>query len=225
MATSVLGDLKSVYHRTWWALMLRGVLGLVVGLYILARPLDSVAAFALVIAFWALFAGSVEIVQAIELKAMMKHWWVVLLAGLVGVAFGIAALFYYPGLSLTFAVVMVSWWLTLTGILGISAAVLPDLRGRDGILVAHVDRHPRHLRRGYAEEPWRAVGVDCGVRRAERRRGTVRIARAPCHARRNHGTDRRICDRLRGRVRCRRVQAPLRDPSVGDDQDRRLTWA
>jgi len=124
MATSVLGDLRAVYHRTWWALMLRGVLGLVVGLYILARPLDSVAAFALVIAFWALFAGSVEIVQAIELKAMMKHWWVVLLAGLVGVAFGIAALFYYPGLSLTFAVVMVSWWLTLTGVLGIYAAVM-----------------------------------------------------------------------------------------------------
>ena len=124
MATSVLNDLKGVYHRTWWALMLRGLLGVVVGIYILARPLDSVAAFALVIAFWALFAGSVEIVQAIELKAMMKHWWVVLLAGLVGVAFGIAALFYYPGLSLTFAVVMVSWWLTLTGILGISAAVM-----------------------------------------------------------------------------------------------------
>src|SRR3989442_11455916 len=120
MATAVLGDFRGVYHRTWWALMLRGLLGLAVGIYILARPLDSVAAFALVIAFWALFAGSVEIVQAFELKAMM-HWWVLLLAGLVGVAFGIAALFNYPGLSLTFAVVMVSWWLTLTGILGIYA--------------------------------------------------------------------------------------------------------
>ena len=124
MATSVLNDLRGVYHRTWWALMLRGLLGLAVGIYILARPLDSVAAFALVIAFWALFAGMVEIVQAIELKAMMKHWWVLLLAGLVGVGFGIAALFYYPGLSLTFAVVLVSWWLTLTGILGISAGVM-----------------------------------------------------------------------------------------------------
>src|SRR5882672_2380684 len=124
MATSVLGDLRAVYHRTWWALMLRGLLGLAVGIYIFARPLDSVAAFALVIAFWALFAGSVEIVQAIELKAMLKHWWVLLLAGLVGVAFGIAALKYYPGLSLTFAVVWVSWWLTLTGILGISAGLM-----------------------------------------------------------------------------------------------------
>ena len=124
MATSVLGDLKSVYHRTWWALMLRGVLGVVVGIYILARPLDSVAAFALVIAFWALFGGSVEIVQAIELRATMKHWWVLLLAGLVGVGFGIAALKYYPGLSLTFAVVWVSWLLTLTGVLGIYAGLM-----------------------------------------------------------------------------------------------------
>ena len=124
MATSVLNDLRAVYHRTWWALMLRGLLGLVVGIYIFARPLDSVAAFALVIAFWALFAGSVEVVQAFELKAMMKHWWVLLLAGLVGVAFGIAALQYYPGLSLAFAVVWVSWWLMLTGILGISAGLM-----------------------------------------------------------------------------------------------------
>ncbi len=129
MATSVLGDLRGVYHRTWWALMLRGLLGLAVGIYILARPLDSVAAFALVIAFWALFAGMVEIVQAIELKAMMKHWWVLLLAGLVGVAFGIAALFYYPGLSLTFAVVWASWWLMLTGILGIYAGVMQKSLG------------------------------------------------------------------------------------------------
>ena len=124
MATSVLNDLRGVYHRTWWALMLRGLLGLAVGIYIIARPLDSVAAFALVIAFWALFTGFVEIVQAFELKAMMKHWGVLLLAGLVGVGFGIAALFYYPGLSLTFAVVLVSWWLLVTGILGIYAALM-----------------------------------------------------------------------------------------------------
>jgi len=123
MATSVLNDLRGVYHRTWWALMLRGLLGVAVGIYIIARPLDSVAAFALVIAFWALFAGFVEIVQAFELKAMLKHWWVLLLSGLVGVGFGIAALLYYPGLSLTFAVVVVSWWLTVTGFIGSYAAL------------------------------------------------------------------------------------------------------
>jgi len=123
MATSVLADLKGVYHRTWWALMLRGWLGLAVGVLIFVRPLDSVAAFALVIAWWALFSGFVNIVHAIELKPVMKHWWVLLLSGLVGVGFGIAALVYYPTLSLTFAVVWVAWWLLFTGILGIYAAL------------------------------------------------------------------------------------------------------
>src|SRR2546422_9976457 len=113
MTTAMMDDVKRMYRLTWWALMLRGLLSLAVGIYIFARPLDSVAAFALVIAFWALFAGSVEIVQAIELQAMMKHWWALLVAGLVGVGFGVAALKYYPGLSPTCAVVCVSWWLVV----------------------------------------------------------------------------------------------------------------
>lgn len=122
MTTAVLDDLKRAYHRTWWALMLRGLLGVAVGVFVFARPLDSVAAFALVIAYWALFVGIVEIVHAIELASMMKHWWVLLLSGLVSAGFGIASLVYYPVLSLTYAVVWVAWWLMLTGILALYAA-------------------------------------------------------------------------------------------------------
>ncbi len=123
MTTPVLDDLKRVYNRTWWALLLRGLLALTVGIFTFARPLDSVAAFALVIAWWALFSGFVNIVHAFQLKPIMNHWWVLLLSGLVGVGFGIAALVYYPGLSLSFAVVLVAWWLLFTGILGIYGAV------------------------------------------------------------------------------------------------------
>ena len=123
MATPLLDDLKRLYRRTWWALVLRGMLALAVGVFVLVRPLESVAAFALVIAFWALFSGVVEIVHAIELVPVMKRWWVLLLSGLVGVGFGVAALFYYPVLSLSFAVVWVALWLMITGILGITAAL------------------------------------------------------------------------------------------------------
>jgi uncharacterized membrane protein HdeD (DUF308 family) len=123
MANPILDDLKRLYHRTWWALVLRGLLGLAVGIFIFARPLDSVGAFALVIAFWALFSGTVDIVHAIELASVLKHWWVLLLSGVVGVGFGIASLVYYPVLSLTFAVVWVAWWLMLTGVLGVYGAV------------------------------------------------------------------------------------------------------
>jgi uncharacterized membrane protein HdeD (DUF308 family) len=122
MTTPVLDDLKRVYNRAWWALLLRALLALAVGVFIFARPLDSVAAFALVIAWWALFSGLVNIVHAVQLKPLMPHWWVWLLSGLVGVGFGISALVYYPGLSLTFAVVWAAWWLMFTGILAIYAA-------------------------------------------------------------------------------------------------------
>jgi uncharacterized membrane protein HdeD (DUF308 family) len=40
-----------------------------------------------------------------------------LVGGLISAAFGVAALYYYPGLSLTFAVVWTGWWLMLTGFL------------------------------------------------------------------------------------------------------------
>lgn len=123
MTTPMLDDVKRLYRLTWWALMLRGLLSLAVGIFIFVRPLDSVAAFALVIAFWALFLGCVDIVHAFQLRGVMQHWLVLLLAGLVGVGFGIAALVYYPTLALTFAVVWAAWWLLVTGLLGLYVAL------------------------------------------------------------------------------------------------------
>jgi uncharacterized membrane protein HdeD (DUF308 family) len=116
--------IRAAYRRTWWALVLRGVLAIAIAAFILLRPLDSIASFALVIAFWALFTGIVQIMHAIELRSVFGKWWVLLLSGLVGTGFGVAALFYYPGLSLAFAVVWVTWWLFLTGALAIYAAMV-----------------------------------------------------------------------------------------------------
>jgi uncharacterized membrane protein HdeD (DUF308 family) len=115
--------IESTYRRAWWALVLRGLLGIAVGALILWRPLESVAAFALLIALWAIFNGTVQLVHAFELRPLFDGWWVPLVSGLVSVGFGVAALYYYPALSLAFAVVWVAWWLLLTGALAIYAAV------------------------------------------------------------------------------------------------------
>jgi uncharacterized membrane protein HdeD (DUF308 family) len=123
-ATMASDVIRTAYRRTWWALVVRGLLGITIGIYILWRPLDSIASFALVIALWALFSGIVQIVHAIELRSVFSHWWVLLLSGLVGAAFGVAALKYYPGLSLAFAIVWATWWLFLTGALAIYAAMV-----------------------------------------------------------------------------------------------------
>lgn len=116
-------QISQAVTRVWWALVIRGVLAIILGIFIIARPVESVAAFALVIAIWAVVQGLVNIVHAIDLRSVAPHWWLLLLSGLISTAFGVAALYYYPGLSLTFAVVWTAWWLMLGGIGGIAVAV------------------------------------------------------------------------------------------------------
>jgi uncharacterized membrane protein HdeD (DUF308 family) len=118
------GVIRTAYRRAWWALLLRGLFALAIGIVILWRPFDSIAVFALVIAWWALFSGVIQVVHAFELRAVYSRWWIPLLSGLVGIIFGIAAFYYYPTLSLAFAVVWVAWWLLLTGAVGLFAAMM-----------------------------------------------------------------------------------------------------
>jgi uncharacterized membrane protein HdeD (DUF308 family) len=115
--------LHHAYNRTRWGLLLRGLIALALGLFILARPLDSVAAFALVIAIWALVTGTTQIVDGIELRSILPHWWLLSVGGLVSAGFGIAALYYYPALSLAFAVIWTAYWLLLSGFFGIYVAL------------------------------------------------------------------------------------------------------
>lgn len=115
--------IQTAYQRTWWSLVLRGVFGIALGAIILSRPIESIASFALAIAIWALFSGVVQIVHAIDLRAVFSQWWVMLLSGFVSVAFGAAAVYYYPVLSLAFAVLWATWWLFLTGGFAIYIAV------------------------------------------------------------------------------------------------------
>ena len=116
-------DIHTVYTRTKWALALRGIFGLLLGVFILARPLASVAALALIIAIWALLDGVTSIMRGFAVRRVATHWWVLLLTGVVSVAFGIASLYYYPVLSLTFVVLWTSFWLISAGVMGIFVAV------------------------------------------------------------------------------------------------------
>jgi len=114
---------RQTIKRGWWSLVIRGSLALALGILIFAKPFDSIAAFALVIAIWALFSGITEIVYSFELRPILSSWWMLLLAGLISAAFGVAALYYYPGLSLAFAITWVSFWLGLSGILAVAISL------------------------------------------------------------------------------------------------------
>jgi len=117
-------ELKAAYNRGKWGIALRGLFGIAIGIIIVARPIASVAALVLVVAIWALLEGIVVIMHAFELRTVVEHWWVMLVAGVVSVLFGIAALYYYPDLSLAFIVAWVAWWLIAAGVIAGYVAVM-----------------------------------------------------------------------------------------------------
>lgn len=117
-------EIKGLYQQTKWALIVRGLLSVIVGIVILGRPMASVAALALVIALWALFDGTVSIVRSFHARGIAPHWWILLLTGIVSVVFGATALYYFPGLSLTFAVLWTAYWLMFSGVLAVYAAFM-----------------------------------------------------------------------------------------------------
>lgn len=115
--------IEQAAHRAWWSLVLRGALAIAVGVLILARPMQTVAVFALVVALWALMQGVVTIVHAFDIRKIAPHWWLMLLTGTIGALFGLAALYYYPALSLAFIIIWAVWWLALGGLTWIAVAL------------------------------------------------------------------------------------------------------
>lgn len=105
-------------YRDWWVLLSSGVLGLSVGVIALFAP--AVAAIALVyfMAFWAIATGTLQIVEAIYLRRVIKGEWLHILGGFVSVIFGIllmiqpavgalAMLWLISAYAFTFGILMV----------------------------------------------------------------------------------------------------------------------
>ena len=103
--------------------MVRGLLALAVGVFILARPRDSLAALALIVAVWALVSGMTEILHALETRVLFRSWWILLISGLISMCFGVAAVYFYPVLSLAFMAVWVGFLLAGNGVVVIYASL------------------------------------------------------------------------------------------------------
>jgi uncharacterized membrane protein HdeD (DUF308 family) len=108
--------------RNWWAVVLRGVMGILFGLVTFVAPGISLAALVLVFGAYALVDGVLAIVSAVRHRGASDRWWVLLLAGLAGVAAGVVTL-VWPGITALALLYMIAAWALLTGALEIAAAI------------------------------------------------------------------------------------------------------
>jgi uncharacterized membrane protein HdeD (DUF308 family) len=109
-------------HRHWWLFLIRGLLGLALGVFALVYPGATLAAIVILLGAYLIIDGIVAVVKAFQILRSDAHWWVLLLEGLLGIVVGIA-IFALPGLTALTLAYLVGWWALITGILAIVAAI------------------------------------------------------------------------------------------------------
>ncbi len=88
------------------SLIFDGIISIGAGVVAFARPGITALALLILIAIWAIATGIVEIVSAVRLRREISHEWLLILAGIVSVLFGVVLL-AQPGAG---ALVLV-WWI------------------------------------------------------------------------------------------------------------------
>jgi uncharacterized membrane protein HdeD (DUF308 family) len=95
---AIISAIRGRENDRWWVLLLEGLAGVAAGVITLFWPGITALALLYVIAAWALVTGGLEIAAAIRLRKVITGEWLLILAGVASVAFGILlALFPGPG--------------------------------------------------------------------------------------------------------------------------------
>jgi uncharacterized membrane protein HdeD (DUF308 family) len=83
-------------NERWWAVLLGGVAGIVIGLLTFFWPGTTALALLYFIAAWALVTGILQIVAAIQLRRVITNEWMMILNGIASIIFSVL-LFIFPG--------------------------------------------------------------------------------------------------------------------------------
>jgi len=106
---------------SWGWMLLDGIIGIVIGIFALARPHTTALALLFLIGIWAILRGVLEIVVAIALRRELRGEWRLLIAGVLSIVFG-AIVFSNPGAGLLAVLWLVGLYAVLYGIMLISLA-------------------------------------------------------------------------------------------------------
>lgn len=128
--------MSAVLARNWWALAIRGVLGIAVGLIALVLPAATMLALVLLFAAYMLVDGVFAIIAAVRAARQHERWSLLALAGVADiVAGGIAVV--WPGITVLAFVLLVAAWAIVSGSLILVAGFRLNLdHGRWWLLLA-----------------------------------------------------------------------------------------
>ena len=109
-------------HGRWWWMAIVGVLGVIAGIIAFVWPHITALLLLYLIAAAAVIRGISEIIAAIELRKAIEGEWLLILAGLLSVAFGIL-LFVHPGAGALAVLWIIGVYAIAFGIIEIAASL------------------------------------------------------------------------------------------------------
>jgi uncharacterized membrane protein HdeD (DUF308 family) len=113
--------LSEVLADSWWAVGLRGILGILFGLICLLTPGVAVEVFVILFSAYMLVDGVFAIVSGIKAARSGERWALLILEGIVDLAAGVVA-FLWPAITLVALIWIVAVWAVVSGVLMLSAA-------------------------------------------------------------------------------------------------------
>ena len=114
--------LARILSRYWWMILLRGVISILFGIMVFAWPGISLVSLVLLFGAFALADGFGNVVTAFGGRREHENWWVLLFAGLAGVALGVLT-FLNPAVTALALLFYIAVWAIVTGVLQIVTAI------------------------------------------------------------------------------------------------------
>jgi uncharacterized membrane protein HdeD (DUF308 family) len=112
---------RGILNRWGWVLF-EGVLGIIAGIIAFVYPGITALVLLYIVAAWAIITGIMEIVTAFVIREMVSREWLLAVAGVVSVLFGIV-LFIHPGAGLLSILWLVGVYSIIFGVIFIVRAV------------------------------------------------------------------------------------------------------
>jgi uncharacterized membrane protein HdeD (DUF308 family) len=101
--------LSSGLAKNWWAIALRGALGIVFGILAFASPSAVMLSLALLFGAYCLVDGVLALVAAVRAARVGERWWLLLLEGLLDLVMAAIACVFPAGAVLAFVLVTAAW--------------------------------------------------------------------------------------------------------------------
>ena len=113
--------LSEILAESWWAVGLRGLLGIAFGLICLLVPAAAILALVLLFSAYMLVDGVLAIISGVKAARSGERWGLFMLEGVVDIAAGAVA-FFWPAITAVAFVLLLAVWAIVSGGLMLTAA-------------------------------------------------------------------------------------------------------